>query len=277
MRFESSTDNVGDFVPMLYLAVFFLMFACLRPTMRQIITCTSNEKGSIRQYCYDTSKAVVTCACQCCKDSDDPAVQNIPRILIISFAKLVLVNSTLVSTAYDLTQNSNSTASHSTLIPFLHATTCFSSFGSVVLLWVSMCAFHLIKPMDTLSLHRVCLWAFYLTTVTFCCVCATVVCIFNWSHKETVLKQHGVDFLLLPIFSIVSCALKFCMDPRLYLIMGAVRKSDIDKNFADMRAAATTIRGDARDIIHHHPRVYDGTDDGDAAAEADAAVSAPAA
>jgi hypothetical protein len=37
-----------------------------------------------------------------------------------------------------------------------------------------------------------------------------------------VLKQSGLEYLLLPVFSIASCLLNFSMDPRLHLITGAL-------------------------------------------------------
>jgi hypothetical protein len=154
--------------------------------------------------------------------------QNISRILVISFAKLLLLNSALISEALDLAE-----AIKSPLAPLLRSIAKLSSYGSPLMLALCICIFGRVRPMGLLSRQRICLWLVYLLIVLFCLLCAVVIIVFDVSHAKEVYEEGASMFLVMPFVSAISCGFKLALDPRAYLLSGNVRKKELADNFAN--------------------------------------------
>ena len=179
----------------------------------------------------------------CCNTSK---TDNISRVLVISFIKLVTVTGNLLGTALGLAAAHGDTAEHS-----LSVLSSVAKYAIIPLLLINAYVFKIIPEYRKGesefegSVHYA-YWsmrAFYLLTLLFCLACALFVGVYNLSHARRVFDVQGLEFLLLPAASTASCILKVFLDPYNYLAVREVDEDDIDKHYSDMvRCVAQWVR-----------------------------------
>jgi hypothetical protein len=78
----------------------------------------------------------------------------------------------------------------------------------------------------------------YILSILFCLGCSICVCTYNLQHSSAVINDQGLEFLALPLTSIVSCVLKLFLNPQSYLAVGEVEDMHVDEHCPDFSKAS---------------------------------------